>query len=178
MSELPPNAPSPSHPQQFVGYTRPGATYGDPERLKALADGYYGLNTVFVVNVLWAVAMGFALAALVVPFGIFGALAFSTVLTGLLIGSLVHPKNKLIAYGANWNPGSARTASILMALNSALCCGILGYMVVQNLAMVEMKKYGLKAGLFGVRRRDVETAMERLRTAKLAPPPPAVPPGV
>lgn len=96
---------------------------------------------------------------------------------GLIVAFLTYGPNKKIGEGLGWSPSGAVVASVLMGLNSALCCGIIGYVVMQNIALVEMKKFGLKGGgLFGLRKKDVDIAIESLRTQEANMPPSAYPP--
>jgi len=136
--------------------------------LQALAEGYFGLNWVFLVNVVIVIAMNLAIrangtspvAALAALGGVFAVIAL-----------LTYPQNKKIAFGKNWPPGSALAASLLMGLNSALCCGIIGYVVMQQIALGEMKKYGLKPRAFGGVRRNVVMAMvEQIRAREATDP--------
>lgn len=69
----------------------------------------------------------------------------------------------MIAYGKGWDPSAAMLASVLMGLNSALCCGIIGYVVMQQIASMEMKRYGIPAGFFGIRKAIVTARVAELR---------------
>src|SRR5689334_15737872 len=130
MSDIPPQEP----PQQYAAYPRGGPVagqYGSADQLQALSDGYFGLNTVFVLNLVLAFASRAGTATAKDPATALAILGGFVLVTGLVVGFCTYPYNKKIAYGANWNPGMAVLASVLMALNSALCCGIVGYVVVQ-----------------------------------------------
>lgn len=81
---------------------------------------------------------------------------------GLVVGFATYPQNKKIGYGCGWAPSWPVVASVLMGLNSALCCGIIGYIVMQQFAAQEMKKYGLKTGFGGVRKREVVALVAEL----------------
>lgn len=170
LSNLPPSEPP--QPQSFEGYyRRPGHTdYGSTDRLQALADGYFGLNWVFLANFVTAFILNamfrlgvlgqndvpMLIAAVLVLFAIF---AFAT-----------YPFNRKIGLGKGWSPTSPVVASILMGLNSALCCGIIGYVVMQQIAFKEMQKYGLKGSFPGLRKRDVVAKIAELRAIGNAPP--------
>lgn len=83
---------------------------------------------------------------------------------GLVVGFASYPSNKKIGIGLSWSPSSAIVASMLMGLNSAFCCGIIGYVVMQHLATKEMVRYGMKPFLVGgVRKSDVMAVMDDLR---------------
>ena len=166
MAETPPPSPG-SHetPPDYSGhYPRDqGSQFGSAEKLRALSEGYFGLNWVFLLNVVMALAArGIGLVAttpetaMVLLLCAFGAIF-------LVIAFATYPYNKKIAFGKGWEPSMAILASILMGLNSALCCGIIGYVVMQQIAYAEMKKYGLKGGFFGLRKKDIEQRIAELQ---------------
>jgi len=186
MSEIPPSQESPTPPpagsysappQQYAAYTRPGAFGGSPEKLQALADGYYGLNWVFLLTLVIVLGLRMGAGALFASPGqevIFYGLAF--VVPIFVVGALSYPSCKKIAFGANWNSGMDIVAAVLMGLNSLLC-GIIGFAVMQSIASAEIKKYGVKGGSFlGFRKRDVLTAIEQLKAQQAVPVVPTVPP--
>ncbi|MFI5386850.1 MAG: hypothetical protein ACHQ50_12115 [Fimbriimonadales bacterium] len=100
---------------------------------------------------------------------IFGA---SALFVGIVIGFCTYPYNKKIGFGCDWSPASPIVASMLMGLNSALCCGIIGYIVMQQIAATEMKKYGLKTGFGGIRKKHVAAVVAQLRANAQPVPPP------
>jgi hypothetical protein len=177
MDEQPEQPPQPEQPfaqpppaADYSGhYPRyEAAAYGTPERLQALADGYFGLNWVFLLNVVMAISTRAIPAvapdadlALPLLLGAYGAIF-------LVVAFATFPFNRKIATGKGWDTSAAVLASFLMGLNSALCCGIIGYVVMQSIAAGEMKRYGLKSGFFGLRKADVERRIAELRQA---PPP-------
>ncbi len=59
-----------------------------------------------------------------------------------------------------------------MGLNSALCCGVIGYVVMQQLAGNRMKKYGLRTGFLGVKKSDIAARVLELRSTGGTMPPP------
>lgn len=142
------------------------------DKLQALADGYFGLNTVFIINI--AIALASRLFAGLLETTETAAIAAITMIILLFaaISALTYPKNKLIGYGLDWKPSGPLVASLLMGLNSALCCGVIGYIVVQNMAYNEMKKYGVKKGFFGVRKKDVDAQIVAMKTAPAGYAPP------
>lgn len=148
-------------PQQFVPYPS-GNNYGTREKLQALADGYFGLNNVFMVNLIMCVPLNLYMRTLTDPgqalvtFGVAAVVLFVTILL------LSLPQNKKIGFGLNWSPVSPAIASILMGLNSALCCGIFGYIIMQMLAANEMKKYGVQTGFFGMKKKAVQEVIDRM----------------
>jgi hypothetical protein len=177
MEHPPDQVPEP--PPQYAAYPRhqahPVLAYGSADRLRSLYSGYQGLNAVFLLNIVLAIGIGMGAGTVRSPEGAtllyLGGLGmlFVTVAVGTYF------PNKRIAYGANWAPAMAYLASFLMALNSILCCGIIGYVVMQQLAANEMKKYGLKSHfLGGIRKAEVEDVARQLESLhRNGPIPPA-----
>jgi hypothetical protein len=165
--QLPPEG----QPPHYAAYPRstPGP-YGTPDKLRALSEGYFGLNLIFGLNI--ALALG--TMAIPAPKDLATLLAVAVgvrVVIALVIGFATYPHNKKIGYGANWSSYWPAVASILIALNSALCCGIIGYVVMQQLASNEMRKYGLKVGFGGIRKKDVELKIAEMESHSRVPGP-------
>ncbi|MCA0361817.1 MAG: hypothetical protein LCH41_12295 [Armatimonadetes bacterium] len=145
---------------------------GSAEKLEALGSGYHGLNLVFVGNIVVALGINlFArstegdLGAGVIILGLFA-------LMGVGVAFATFPQNKKIGFGLDWQPSGAIIASILMGLNSALCCGVIGYVVMQQLAGNRMKQYGLRTGFLGVKKADIAARVSELRQSPAGSPPP------
>jgi hypothetical protein len=155
----------PEPPPQFAAYPRASASlYGASDKLRALAKGYFGLNKVFLVNIVLVFGLRAAGASVSTVETAILFLIGEVLLLGLVVGFATYPFNKSIGYGANWGPGIAVLTSFLMAINSALCCGIIGYVVVQQIASKEMSKYGLKPAFFGgIKKHEVEAVISALQ---------------
>ncbi len=168
MSEVPP-VPDPSQqpPVQFAEYPRGG--YGTSDKLLALYEGYSGLNYVFALNVVLATCgrfIGFAPLwndsppeLLFVFYGIYLVIMLAAV------GACSYIYNRKIALGKDWTPGQAILASVLTALFSWLCCGIFGYIVMQQIASNEMKKYGVRSGI-GMKKKHVMERIEQIKASE------------
>ena len=156
----------PSEPlgPEYAAYPR-GDTLppGSADQLKALRDGYFAVNLVFYVNValilglLWATDRFWERFRWVFPVG----LAVLCLVIGSLSYSLL---SKKIGYGANWNPGVAVLVALFMGMSSIGCCGLIGYVSLQSQAAAELRKYNLKSGVLGFRKKDVEALVAELRT--------------
>ena len=150
-------------PVGYVPYARPAdMPYGTVEKLQALCNGYFGLNYVFIINVVL-----FFVQRAVLYFDP-TALAFglATILMIPIIAFLTFPQNKLIGFGKDWSPSGPLIASILMGFNSAFCFGLLGYVVMQHIAFKEMKLYGIKGGSFSMRKDQVQAQIAAMRAAR------------
>lgn len=151
-------------PQKFVAYPRStGSNYGSVDKLQALGDGYLGLNKVFFANIvlLFATSGARSVGA--------GAFVVAYLIMFALVAALSLPLNKKIAFGKNWPESKAILASVLMGLNSIVCCGIIGYSVMQSLAMKEMKLYGITSAGFFFGRKQLNEAINNRRMADPAP---------
>lgn len=141
MSETPPVPPTQGGPEGSPQpYFRPsGGELTDVSRLRALWEGYNALTLAFVVNIVMALGIGAywrtggSQTVALVGYGVMF----------LVVVALTLSPNKKIAYGKGWDPNMAILASILIGLNSALCCGAIGFAIMQSLAGKEIRRYGL-----------------------------------
>lgn len=146
---------------------RPGL-YGSADRLQSLFDGYNGLTWVFLANILLSYGSQF-LATVWMPdvvsdAGIVLALTFGPMaVVAAMVGLLALRPIRAIGAGRQWSEGGVLLATILLALNSALCCGIIGYVVLQQLAIVEIRKYGYKPGIFNMGRNKTASFVANYR---------------
>jgi len=77
---------------------------------------------------------------------------------------MVYRENAKIAYAKGWSTATVILATVLMSLNSILCCGIVGYAIMQQIASSELSKYGLRTGGFlGLKKRELQAMVERMR---------------
>lgn len=169
MSELPPPIPPPDYGAYYRGT---GPTNLDPEKLRLLKDGYFGLNNVFLLNVVFAIGSNVVFRGLDVDPVL--ALGFLAVFL-ITIGALTFPSNKKIGMALGWEPSGAILASILMGLFAWICCGAFGYMIMQNKALRGMKDYGISAGVFGLKKSVVEQRIAELEMAQRQPNMPPMP---
>ena len=163
MSEIPPSDPTP--PSQFVQYPRETIqlAYGSIEKLEALGEGYFGLGYVFVLNVFILVLMTALDMNHQKDFNV------AVPLIILIIAVASYPYNVRIAFGKGWPVWKTLLASTLMGLNSALCCGVVGYIIMQHIAMSEMYRYGLSGSMFGLRKKVFQVRVDALRAAQAKP---------
>jgi hypothetical protein len=158
--------PPPS--DQFANYPRSGGVQAST--LRALADGYFGLSTAFGINVV----LNFAGRGLtgVVPDSREVAIL---VLVGYvlfmfaIIFFVTLPHNKKVGEGLGWSPSGPMVASLLMALNSAICCGAIGYAVVQSMVGKKLKEAGVPRGTFGYKKADVYAFIDQLAMQNQGP---------
>jgi hypothetical protein len=153
-------------PPKFVAYPRPdlASGYGTVDKLQALGEGYFGLSNVFALNVLIAVLVGCS--------GVTNSLeilALGIVMMFAAIFFISLPYTKKVAFGKGWPEWKAKMAAILIGLNAVLCCGIVGYSVLQSIAMAEMKKYGVQPGYFGLSKKQFMAFVNKRRESERFP---------
>lgn len=83
---------------------------------------------------------------------------------------LTLPHNKKIGEGLGWSSSGPMVASILMGLNSALCCGVIGYVVVQSMAAKKFKEAGAPRGFWGYKKAELYAFIDQLGMQQSAPP--------
>lgn len=179
MSYKPPNDPSNPSPG-YVPYYRGPAYYGSVDKLWALYQGYNRLTIVFLINIVLAIAINVATGGLASmspdsPAGAWSAYVVGIGVMFLAITFLSLPANRMIGFGKDWGPTGPLVASVLMGLNSALCCGIIGYVVVQQIAYSEMKRYGISPTFLGIRRQQVELRIREMQAMAQSGPQPETP---
>ena len=153
MSEIP--------PQQFAAYPR-AESLVNPEaadKLQALFSGYSVLSFVFIMNIAFAFVESYCVQSGNLNLGL-GAVVGMVV----IIAASTYPSNKKIGYGLGWSPSASIVASILMGINSAFCCGIIGYLVMQSLAAKGIAKAGVRRRWHGgFTKKDVRARIAELR---------------
>lgn len=139
MSNVPP-AP------EMTAYPR--GSLVDKQKLRTLVEGYFGMSVAFGLTVLcnfigtglmMFVAMQMNQPVIIylgIVFGVAGAFFFT-------LGP-----NEKIGIGLGWKENGKYIASGLIALNVALFCGVVGFIVVQQMATNAMKRDGLRLGFF------------------------------
>ena len=183
MSEIPPvNEPSQpvapipppigdfSAPPQYAGYTRPTGFVGSPDHLEAVADGYYGLNWVFLFTLVWALG-GFGLVGLASQnadrdglFVSFLYLGF-IILTIPVVALVSYKPVKKLAFGMNWSPTMAIFISIAIGFG-VLCIGLIAFVILQVLAGAEIRKYPIKKNfLGGFTRKNIRALVAEMRAS-------------
>ena len=153
-------------PPKYVAYPRGDNPnrYGSIEQMKALGEGYFGLSLICYANIGLVIAVRAVTAQQSLPILMVCILAIF-----VIIAVLTYKPNQQIAFGKGWPPRSALYASLLMGLNSALCCGLIGYIVMWRIAALELRKYGLHPGIKGLTRRAFESALQARIQAESEP---------
>jgi len=126
----------------------------DKSRLITLVDAYFGLSNAFgyVLGVNLVANLGSRnltvrddqiLLYLLVVAVIAGAVSY--------FATIRHNKNVGPALG--WPEHGPVLASVLMALNAALFCGVIGFIVVQQMISKELGKSGIRMSFFQNKKR-------------------------
>jgi hypothetical protein len=142
-------------------YPRPALMpqFGTADKLEALGEGYFGLSSVFALNFIAAIGVYMVSRETRDPFEVLGMAA--AVL--LIVGVASYFPNRKIAFGMGWASGSAVLASICISFFSWFCFGVLGYAIIQSIAAREIRRYGIKPGLLGIKKPVLKQAVEQLR---------------
>lgn len=156
MSEVPP---------PFAEYPRPVEFVGTVDQLRALIKGHADLNRAMLATLgFGAVLVG---VGVVVALGGNNAdLVFGIGVPVLLVavGFLAHPGVKGIGEGMSWSRTQVLAGTLLIPLG-LLCLptyGILGYAVVQHIALSRIKRYGVKRPPFGSWKKAMEARLDEL----------------
>lgn len=168
MSENPPPVEGQSNVppvQAYAAYPRAMSTpnYGSPDKLEALMEGYYGLNWVFLALVLCG-ALTLIVAFLTQDSSMALPLIILTAVVGIaFVGWVGYKYIKKIGFGLGWQPSAAIWVTIGLLLGSCIVSPILVFIVLQLMAMGEIKNYGIKGGFFGIRKKDIKARLAQLR---------------
>lgn len=151
-------------PPPFTAQPRPSAPsgYGSVDKFEALGEGCLGLNWVLAANVALMVGLQVAWSSQMGAFLIYAGVM------ALIIAALSYPSTKKIAHGLGSTDRAATFASFLLGINSLFFFGIAGYLLLQTIAVAEMKKYGLQSG-FWLRRKDFEKTASRIHRTGATP---------
>lgn len=166
-------------PPPTVAYPR-GQVGASPaaDRLQALSDAYFSLTWVFVVA-----------AVLVVFFTFNGAMSAQGnakmdndpayrlgyymgpfMLAGAVAWVMSYKTLQRASFGMGWNPRTPMWLSLVLGLQTCICCGAFGILIVQHILVGEMQKYGIKGRfLGGVRKDQIAAVVAQLRAQ--GPPP-------
>lgn len=155
MANLPPLPPI------AAAYPRGGMT--DKSRLYTLTDAYFSLSSAFTYVVIINLVGGqigrnaIKEQSQVLPYYLGIGLVAGLVTYFATIGP-----NKKAGPALGWPEHGPVLASVLMGLNAALCCGVIGFLVVQQMISKELGKFGVKMGFFQNKKRVLEQ-IEALR---------------
>ena len=136
-------------------------------------DGWSGLNYVFIANVIGAVIINGFYRTIGSEMESGGTIMFGAfIVLGIVIALLTLPQNRKIGKGAGWNDSKPVVAAVLMGINSALCCGIIGFIVMQTIATNHLKMYGVTGGIFGPTKQSAKQRIAELLAAPAQVPTP------
>jgi hypothetical protein len=158
---------------EFVAYPRGAAQVaGTAEQLKSLAEGYFALLWLFVASIpLMAGVMN------VNPGGpshdgLYTLFVQSMLMLGLgiLTGSLSIKPCRKIAFGMGWSPAVAAISSVCIGASVMLCIGFIPFSFIFYRATRRIMQFGVKRRfLWHFRMRDVQAALDQMRSSE--PPP-------
>lgn len=130
-------------PTKTAAYPRAGAV--PSSKLRAILEGCQGLNIIFGITVAVNIVGGQSLrreGGATLP----AIIAFAIILFLLVsIGSFKYVKK--VGEGLDWPESKATMVSVLLGLNSAICCGAIGFILVQMAAIKKLNEGGIEASL-------------------------------
>lgn len=159
----------PQAPPTMASYPRAGqmsGIYGTSEKLTRLYRGYHGLSYTFLFIIL-AYCLFFATIVTydqVSP--IVGVLVGIATVASVVAGFYFSIRScKDIAFGCSWKEVTGIILGIVVPFG-----GLIVYVVMQMLAINEIKNYGVSSGPFsGVKGRLVKAKIEELRSLESSP---------
>jgi len=126
-------------------------------------EGYYGLNWAFLAY------FGLAISSFIVLVATQASLTGIVLFILLFVSGLAamvliaHPCHKKIGFGLNWRESTPLLVTIGLVIGSLVVSPIIAFIIIQLIAMAEIKNYGVKSGLFGVRKKDIVARIAELR---------------
>jgi hypothetical protein len=149
-------------PTNFVAYPRGEARYSSPEKLAALGEGYFGISSAFVLNLILGGATMVACIALrgYAPWAL--VTAAGVLITGLATGFLSYTHLTQIGYAMDWKASAPRVLSIIIGLTAPTCLSVIAFAWVQTIAGREIREFGVKQGFFGLTRMSIVRRMREL----------------
>lgn len=183
MSEVPPPIP-PEQPPSYAEYHRPevGANptmpfNGSSAHLKDLMDAYFGLNWTFLGCVLIYIVVVIFMVAAMGASGMMSTgeptneqsgqflivMAAAFLLGAGLTFACAYKPMAALARAKSWNQWIA----LILFVIGVGTIGIIAFVVAQMMALEDIKKYGLKAGCSGIRKRTVQARVDELRAQGL-----------
>jgi hypothetical protein len=140
--------------RRFAAYPRPGAnSYGTVEQLRCLVDAYNGMTALIAV---WVLLLLLLVVTNSLPVALLG-------LCGLMIYAGF--KNANLGAGMGWSASRTATVRLLFAL-AFVFTGPVPPLVLQTVAVGELKRYGIKPGFIGLSQADLDRKIGELKTAE------------
>lgn len=155
---------------EFAEYPRPKFV-GDPDRLEALAKGYFQLQWIFAGSLVWFY-LGSNAIGWIQPgrpdgfFVMFIVLEFAfAVFSAILVSLITYRPVKKIAFGMDWSNLTA--VLVCLALGSSMfCVGIAAYVILAIIVANAILRHGVKRRFFGgFKSEDVRLAVLALRSS-------------
>ena len=165
--ERPSAAPEPT---PFVGYTRTSHSAGQAERFLAMAEAYKGFQQVLGMNVLLTITFLIALGVSD-AWGAGEVFAFCLITT--VVANLLATRRaaRQFAVGCGRSPEFGLVVSILFALQSWFIFGAVGYAVLEQKILREMKQHGVNPKFGGLPKGELERIAAHLRSKESVAPP-------
>lgn len=144
----------------YAAYPR-AQFYGSAEKLERLYRAYHGMSYVFLSGVvayifLFVTLFGFSSDGNMAV-GVIGAILCIAAIVRMFYLSIRSCKD--VGYGADWKDSTGLLLGIVMPL-----VGLIGIIVIQYLAMEEMKRYDPSIrSFFGIRKAALKSKIDELK---------------
>lgn len=156
-------------PPVYTSYPR-GVGSGEAEKLMKLYQAYRGAYFLILSTLCFGLGLNLLLVAL---FGSKNAIVLPILVCGLLVA------NFAVSFWVARGIGEAKDKSmgyvvgvaLLATLVSPCCIGLVGAGVLQQIASNEIKRYGIRPGMMGIKKADIDARVAELQHVQQTPPP-------
>lgn len=161
---------TPPPPQEFVPYPRgPG---GSADDLRKAFKAYQGATFIMLGTLLFGIGGNLITAILTrgdenAPFVLYFPLLIGLALMFVFNFVIAYRSLTLLAEVKGKATGYVVGMSCLTSVVSPCCFGAIGAIIVQQEAVKEISKYGLKASFLGVKKSEVEAKIQELESSAL-----------
>lgn len=143
-----------------AAYPRAGAV--PTSKLRLLIEGGNGLNILFAITVALNIGFGNMLRTMGPSTPGSNKLGGVILLMFLIvsIGSFKYVKK--IGEGLDWPESKAKWISVLLGLNSAICCGAIGFILVLRPALKKLQEGGIDVNLIKFNAKQAMATIESM----------------
>lgn len=157
---------TPPPQEEFVPYPR-GEGVGTAENLRKAFKAYQGAMWIVLGTLFFGIGGNLITTILTkgdenAPFELFLPVLIGLVLMFIFNFAMAHRSMKLLGEIKGKSTGYVIGMSCLTSVVSPCCIGAVGAIIVQQEAVKEITKYGLKASFFGVKKSEVEAKIIEL----------------
>ena len=153
MSDIPP----------VTGYANyPRSSSVSKAKVQLAADAYFGYGKAFLFTILFG--LGTAALHLASNDQTFQLIVIGIrwIGTAVFVGWITYPLNQKLGQSMEWPDDKARNTSILMALLTLTCLGIVAFIYGQHMASTQLIKLGTPKKWYGLSKKNVNAYLDSL----------------